>query len=420
MTAPSYQKGRSGTPAVVHLVHGTFARRAGWTEPDSILARRIVRTLGQGTVVESFEWTGANSHAARLRAGAELAEKLRACRGRYIDCPQFVVAHSHGGNVAAYALMDEGARAAVGGVVCLGTPFIHAKGRDLAGTRRLVQWLLAACLAIIAFLLLAAIAYGVNSAVHPGQMYALHTGETQLPRELLESPLLPYYFIAFLLLIAGGIAWVASRSLVWLWRFAFTSGLPGLARMQAVIVESHGARFGDTPVLAVNARGDEAAWWLAWLSRVAGLPYRIWRPSRFLLVGMLTLCGLGALSLWFETGADAGSLPYFAVVVSLLWFILATGITAVAGWLACLAWPAIFRAHALGFGGDDFFKNFLVEISASPVPGDSARVQREVVRTEGTGLRHSRLYQAGSVLNIIDRWFARLGRESRPGQAQAH
>lgn len=45
--------------------------------------------------------------------------------------PHFVIAHSHGGNVALYALRDEGLKDRTTGVACLATPFIHVGERDL-------------------------------------------------------------------------------------------------------------------------------------------------------------------------------------------------------------------------------------------------------------------------------------------------
>jgi hypothetical protein len=46
---------------------------------------------------------------------------------------QVLVAHSHGGNVCLYALRDESTARAVDGLVCLSTPFVHARERVDSG-----------------------------------------------------------------------------------------------------------------------------------------------------------------------------------------------------------------------------------------------------------------------------------------------
>lgn len=89
---------------VVTLVHGTFATDAEWTQPQSALSRHLTKALGCAvTFPRPFLWSGSNSHRARLVAGENLAEYLRDSIKQYPDSLHFIVAHSHGGNVALYA-----------------------------------------------------------------------------------------------------------------------------------------------------------------------------------------------------------------------------------------------------------------------------------------------------------------------------
>jgi len=113
----------------VTLVHGTFARDAAWTATNSAMSVALTEA---GCRVTRFEWSGRNSHWARSRAGRQLAEHL----GRQVesdpDARQWIVAHSHGGNVALRAA--EEIRRSRGGrprvtTVSLATPFIHARAR---------------------------------------------------------------------------------------------------------------------------------------------------------------------------------------------------------------------------------------------------------------------------------------------------
>ncbi|SAL82485.1 Alpha/beta hydrolase family protein [Caballeronia choica] len=85
--------------------------------------RRLSKQLPAGTRIRGFRWTGYNGIHARGKAATKLAEEINAERKngtRQI----FVVAHSHGGNVAHYASTELGAD--VSGIVALATPFISA------------------------------------------------------------------------------------------------------------------------------------------------------------------------------------------------------------------------------------------------------------------------------------------------------
>ncbi len=115
---------------VVTLVHGTFARHASWTKETSQLSRALKRS---GVEVEVFPWSGKNSHHGRRLAGHELSVHLREQAHRRAGYLQVVIAHSHGGNVALYAVKELG----LGGigesirVITLATPFLHIRKRRL-------------------------------------------------------------------------------------------------------------------------------------------------------------------------------------------------------------------------------------------------------------------------------------------------
>ncbi len=119
----------SQIPSAVVLIHGTFAKGAAWTRPDSSFATALLDALGPTARLRVFEWSGGNSHAARLNAGRELSDFIKECvvskAGRFV-----LIAHSHGGNVALYALQDKLARDRVSAVVCMGTPFLNCALRD--------------------------------------------------------------------------------------------------------------------------------------------------------------------------------------------------------------------------------------------------------------------------------------------------
>jgi alpha-beta hydrolase superfamily lysophospholipase len=133
---------------VVTLVHGTWADTRGWVAPGSFLRRELDRRLDHLTF-RAFAWSGRNTHAARTEAGASLAQFIRDGHVRYPDAHHFVVAHSHGGNVALYAMRDPAARDAVTGIVTLGTPFIYTRCRDVARHAHVFSWLMLGVAALI-------------------------------------------------------------------------------------------------------------------------------------------------------------------------------------------------------------------------------------------------------------------------------
>ena len=400
--------------AIVHLVHGTFAHEADWIQPDSALAHRVKKSLGIETEVFPFQWSGANSHAARRIAGNELAQKIRDFSRKSPQKSQYIIAHSHGGNVASYALSDAEVSSKVAAMVCLGTPFIKAHARDLAGAQRLARWILIASMLVVLIVTMAIFIEAIRLGFNPEMLKALPIKGPPIPDEFLDSSWLPIYLTVSLIMLAGGVGWLFSRPFVWLWRFVDRKALPGLATEQAEIIKHLNAKFRETPLLIVDATGDEAAWWLRSMSRIAAFPYKIWQPSRFMILGMLILCILAGALLFSEASLQktANSFDIFLLAIPILLFAASSTILAAIGWLLCLLWPACFRSHALGFGRDDFLKNFIVEISATELPEVSSSLHHETVLVKGKGLRHSRLYREEGVLRILGDW---LGRQ--PGAA---
>jgi hypothetical protein len=66
-----------------------------------------------------------------VKAAEELQVRLRDLVREYSGARHFIIAHSHGGNVALYALQDEAIASKVSGVITLSTPFLWATLRDV-------------------------------------------------------------------------------------------------------------------------------------------------------------------------------------------------------------------------------------------------------------------------------------------------
>jgi pimeloyl-ACP methyl ester carboxylesterase len=109
---------------------------------DAPLCRFLRTKLPNIREVERFNWSGRNRYIDRRGAGELLSVELAKQRTRFPKAQQVVIGHSHGGNVAGYALehlpTTENVKA-----ICLATPFLAAS-RDSSGGWIGVAGLLAA------------------------------------------------------------------------------------------------------------------------------------------------------------------------------------------------------------------------------------------------------------------------------------
>jgi hypothetical protein len=126
---------------VVTIVHGTIPFRwltrlfaalvrrqlpdtPDWARRDSALCKVLAETLPGEVILQCFGWSGANSGRARSLASARLRHHLEDVIAQYPSAHHFVIAHSHGGNIALYATDSDTVKRHLNGIVCLSTPFI--------------------------------------------------------------------------------------------------------------------------------------------------------------------------------------------------------------------------------------------------------------------------------------------------------
>ncbi|HEY5970402.1 MAG TPA: hypothetical protein VIT22_00275 [Pseudoxanthomonas sp.] len=82
--------------------------------------------------MHSFRWSGRNSFSARKAASLDLRIRIRGLVEENVTDKQFIIAHSHGGNLALLASGDDSIEKDVAGIVCLSTPFLQARLRQLS------------------------------------------------------------------------------------------------------------------------------------------------------------------------------------------------------------------------------------------------------------------------------------------------
>ncbi|MEZ4381806.1 MAG: hypothetical protein R3A79_10670 [Nannocystaceae bacterium] len=143
--------GESASRTLTVIIHGTFAHDERWWRPgddpetptfadrleEALSARGVAGTvwtpaIEAGLSPDDFAWSGANSHAARVGAGLDLAVTLRRVAKRLqatAAAPLEVnlIAHSHGGNVCLEALRHLRPEVKVRRLVLLGTPLIDRR-----------------------------------------------------------------------------------------------------------------------------------------------------------------------------------------------------------------------------------------------------------------------------------------------------
>jgi hypothetical protein len=125
---------------VVCLVHGTIPSLLGirlfsripWLEETSWFRKNLFQSDSEGIYYSPFYWSGENSHRGRAQAGVDLADHLRELRNRHPSSQHICVAHSHGGNVAAYACrrLQQSAARLPDRLITLGTPFFWVTRRN--------------------------------------------------------------------------------------------------------------------------------------------------------------------------------------------------------------------------------------------------------------------------------------------------
>ncbi len=111
-----------GSPIFI-VIHGTWATGASWTNRESTLICELINKWPDAGIYR-FQWSGVNSAKARISAAHQLAARLKEKWSGSGSPKLFAVAHSHGGNIVAWASTQ--LTASLAGAIYLNTPFIQA------------------------------------------------------------------------------------------------------------------------------------------------------------------------------------------------------------------------------------------------------------------------------------------------------
>lgn len=393
---------------VVTLVHGTFARGTAWTQDGSMLRARVAESLEANVdeiVFDSFEWSGRNTHKARIKAGYELADHIVQLRKGLPDCRHFIVAHSHGGNVALLAHKHLPAELHALGIATLGTPFVYARLEQGVEGKSLEQL--------------------VDEAPrHTDNMAGVFGWVVGIPSAIWADGLLEgTSFDEFYWAIGSGA--VAGMLAAVLFGYIF----PHVARAwhlfggkRAAVKLANAVRFEAVPsthVLSFIYPGDEAQRLLDALEVTTALPSRAIRWIRSmasvgfgaLFFGIIVFAVITAIAEEFVT-FDSDALgdaigEWFAFIVTgtlLVWLIL-----------VCVRYVLSFlRGHPWGFGWERPSLHAHVEIGIEPtadLPACKSYLHQEVPfsqRAPKGGMRHVGLYEDERILKALVYWITHV------------
>jgi Lipase (class 3) len=348
---------RDRPDAVVTLVPGTWAGRAAWVRADSGLSRALTAA---GCLVVPFEWSHSNCYRARMRAARRLAEQLQDQIRENPDARQWVVAHSHGGNIAVHAirhLRNSGADAARVSTVTLATPFIHARRRVVSG------WWPVFVLALFGFFVIA----WAGSALAAGPHWR-------------DWPVFGFGVL------------IASDTLLCIAGACMHPGFIRPGYRSRLIASVHSPAVEPDNLFVVRAAGDEASVSLAtgqFLGWISGLLNRrltnLWLWAVIILVSEASV--LAALTRIASPGLAVSVILYAFVASGLL----AVGVV------------SVMLAAALPFGWDGPFVSVFAACSAEAAPpGQATILQLEpFAEAQNRGLAHSGLYQSKPVISTI-------------------
>jgi hypothetical protein len=364
--------------SVFTIVHGTWAREAEWSKPGSLLWSRVSSIVPCSTLVR-FGWSGHNSFAARLRAGNELARQLRDQITAQPGARHYVIAHSHGGNVALYALKaDPFLRSGLAGIICISTPFLHVYRRrwEELGAGHIMLGI-----KVLPFAMLIALQYVLAQRL--GMIRAL---ENVVPVAIA---------LAVVVLPAMRRGMVKASGASFNWRQQVAS--PALAGVNLFIV---------------RGSADEAWAGLAASQLVATLIARIWRlasrvVNRIGRLGAVGMEGFHAIPLQFRLLISAMlslmgvglALPTILLLSTLLLLILCA---AVVGFLVPVAIAS--SLFLVGFGWEMFLYGPWCEVTAEPTPPGSWRIFNVSWEQTVRGLAHSQPYSHPQALDAIEAW----------------
>ena len=238
-------RGLASGETIVILVHGTWATNADWCKQDLEFCKLLQAGQDRQLTIKGFQWSGWNTHRARIRAGQELADKIIQASREHPTAKIVLIGHSHGGNVIRYALRYRGAASHVDSVITLATPFIHCEPRSPSA------WLftLAKAFAFEALLISSILAFGLILFLFAELFGSLRLASSVISH-FTNLLIIPAIFAVF-----GALRWLYVNRIGWF----LSSVEEKLVSSQIQLLrEIDPPLVRNLPLLSVEVRADEA------------------------------------------------------------------------------------------------------------------------------------------------------------------
>lgn len=353
------------------LVHGTFSANADWVNEDTKespegFRARLRQRFAQATTFSVPPAWGSRgflklkdlTNAARLNGAEKLQEHILQQDG---DHKHFVVAHSHGGNVAMYALQDRLVADKVDGLICMATPFLYPRKRPLSITALLLS---------LAIMLVGILRY-IGAADMMNSGWAAWLG-------------------AVCLLVFG---FVIPACLTWLVAYErYRDKFKHDARL-STLIDRLSYKNPNLPILLIRASGDEAtgllrgAQFLNWLG---GIGMRLGGRQIYLLI-----CAVALTLAWMAYQRTA-VVPDFVVPL------LGTGLTVSAAIMVILLMALTVSRVFVGFDSWRWVGEIETMVEDGP-PGITSELV-VIKPKEGHQLSHTSIYSEQETIDAIYDW----------------
>ncbi|WP_316834469.1 hypothetical protein [Pedobacter nutrimenti] len=373
-------------PHLITLIHGTFAKKAPWTLDGSEFCDNLKLHLGNDIVIKEFHWSCKNSHKARVSASLDLAEKLKQQMTSHPNERKIILAHSHGGNIAMYALRELN----LAGdhkefeLVTMATPFLNPKkGRLIDNLEPYVK--LIALNALVIFALLATIVLVVLVIA----FYKEH----------------PIYSIGFMGIstIFGNYVFVPYIEKHLRRKFAL---LPKIIDQLVYRLSFDQLKNGLT-ILVVIDRWDEIKLFFSGLSRIWGAIFNLYlllvlfarRSAKLIALSFVLVFIFSIMSYNYPISW----LLIFCAMTLLFWFLFPS---------ISLAFSFIlyfFRSNILALGWESIYEQMFILIKTSITPFESKKlsfIEYKLKRKSRFSLKHS-IYNHEKVIKDICAWIKR-------------
>lgn len=379
----------------ITLVHGTWARRAEWTQRGSALTKHLERKIAAGWMEEveitwsTVDWSGLNRMKHRSEGARRLLNHMLEFVGGYPGHAHFIIGHSHGGSVAIEALHDKevGLGTRLFGVVCMNTPFLVALPRSAAQTLPALLGVAFSALAISGFLSLAFVS----------------------AEQVLGGILVAAALLGMVLLV---VRWGPARWRVPLYR----QYVRHYKRFHDTYLGGH---LDEPPVLCVWTADDEATTGLQAVETLVNLPRLVFHPYAIAAVlATLTILRLAAGAPWTPWIPETVPALPWASYLSLALEVLAVFAATIFGLLALAFVVSGIRTVALGtwmrrWWMMDLFARFTV--SLVPLRHSDAEFRAvEDLSPGGFTLKHSRIYSDELALDAIAGWILKTFHRREP------